>query len=87
MRNLEVHLDGRWVADLAYGGTFETAVEPGEHEIMVTNKMKRASATFIAREGETSAFQGVNVLSKGLSAIVGVLGVVAYHPVLRRVSP
>ena len=86
MRNLEVHIDGKWCADVDYGRAFETEIEPGEHTVMVTNKMKRAEATFVAREGETVVFQGVNVLSKGLSALIGAFGVVAYHPVLRRVQ-
>ena len=86
MRNLEVHVDGAWRADVDYGRSFETELEPGEHTVMITNKMKRAQAEFVVREGETVTFQGVNVLSKGLSAIIGAFGVVAYHPVLRRVE-
>lgn len=86
MRNLEVYLDGEWRADLAYGKAFETELEPGEHEVMITNKMKREKAEFLVREGETVTFQGVNVLSKGLSAVIGAFGVVAYHPVLKRIQ-
>ena len=86
MRNLEVHVDGAWAADLGYGKSFETTLEPGEHEVMITNKMKKERATFLVREGETAVFQGVNVLSKGLSAVVGAFGVVAYHPVLKRIE-
>ncbi len=86
MRNLEVHVDGEWRADVAYGKTFETELEPGEHEVMVTNKMKKERAEFLVREGETVVFQGVNVFSRGLSAVVGAFGVVAYHPVLKRIE-
>ncbi len=86
MRNLEVHIDGRWKADVGFGKTFETELEPGEHELMVTNRMKKVSATFVAREGETVVYQGTNVLSKGLSALVGAFGVVAYHPTLKRIE-
>ena len=86
MRNLEIHVDGKWCADVDYGRSFETEIEPGEHTVMVTNKMKKAQATFVVREGETATFQGTNVLSKGLSALIGAFGVVAYHPVLRRLS-
>ena len=86
MRNLEVHLDGAWVADVGYGRSFETELEAGEHEIMVTNRMKRVSATVSLKPGETAVFQGTNVLSKGLSAIIGAFGVVAYHPTLKRVQ-
>ena len=86
MRNLEVHLDGKWAADLDYGGAFETELEPGEHEIMVTNKLKKERMTFVLREGETATFQGTNVLAQGMSAILGGLGMIMYNAKLRRVE-
>ena len=86
MRNLEVHLDGAWRADLAYGKAFETELDPGEHELTVTNRMKRVSTRFDARDGETAVFLGTNVLSRGLSAVIGAFGVIAYHPTLERLS-
>lgn len=86
MRNLEVHVDGKWRADVAFGAAFETDIEPGEHEVMVTNRLKKEKMTFVAREGETVVFQGTNVLSKGLSAVVGAFGVVVYHVTLKRIQ-
>ena len=86
MRNLEVHLDGRWVADLEYGRAFEAEVEPGDHELMVTNKLKSQRAAFVAREGETVAFLGTNVLSKGPSVVLAGLGMVMYSATLRRIA-
>ena len=86
MRNLEVHVDGEWKADLAFGKTYEIELEPGEHELTVTNRMKKVSAKILLGEGETAVFQGANVLSKGLSALIGAFGVVSYHPTLKRLD-
>lgn len=86
MRNLEVHLDGEWRADVTYGKAFEAEIEPGEHEVMVTNRMKKVASTFVAREGETVVYQGTNVLAKGLSVVTAAFGVVAYNPTLKRIE-
>ncbi len=86
MRNLEVHVDGKWRADVGFGKSFETELEPGEHELTVTNRMKKVSVPLNLQAGETAVFVGTNVLSKGLSAVIGAFGVVAYHPTLRRVQ-
>lgn len=86
MRNLEVHVDGEWRADIEFGQAFETDLEPGEHEVLITNKLKKEKADFIVREGDTIVFEGTNVLSKGPSALLGGLGMIVYHPVLKRIS-
>jgi hypothetical protein len=86
IRNLEVHLDGKWCADVSYGETFETPIEPGEHEVMVTNKLKKQRAEFVAREGETVVFLGTNVLAKGASALLGGLGMIVYNATLKRLQ-
>ena len=86
IRNLEIHVDGKWRADIAYGKSFEAELEPGTHELRVTNRMKSVKAEFAVGEGETARFLGTNVLSKGLSALVGAFGVVAYHPTLKRIA-
>lgn len=86
MRNLEVHVDGEWRADVGYGKAFETDLEPGEHEVMVTNRMHRVKQSFLLREGETAVFRGSNVLSKGPSALAGAFGVIVYHPTLQRLE-
>ena len=41
MRNLEVLVDGQWRADLEFGASFETDLTPGEHEVLITNKLKK----------------------------------------------
>ena len=86
MRNLEVYVDGEWKADLGFGKTYEIELDPGEHELMVTNRMQKIKADLVLREGETAVFQGTNVLSKGISALIGALGIVSYHPTLRRIE-
>lgn len=86
MRDLEIYVDGEWMADLKYGGTYEAELTPGEHTVAVSNKLKKQEATFMVREGETVVYQGVNVLSKGLTAVLSGLGMVMYHAALRRVE-
>ena len=86
MRDLQVYVDDEWKADLKYGGSFETEIEPGEHKVTVSNRLKKQHMEFVAREGETVVFLGTNVLAKGLSAILGGLGMVMYHATLKRVQ-
>jgi hypothetical protein len=86
MRNLEVLVDGKWRADLQFGEAFETELAPGDHEVLITNKLKKEKAEFVVCEGETAVFTGTNVLSKGPSALLGGLGMIVYHPVLKRIS-
>lgn len=64
MPNLEVRIDGRWYADVGYGGSYEVDLKPREHTVAVTNKMKQAKAGFFARKGETVVLQGTNVFSQ-----------------------
>ena len=86
MRDLEVYVDDEWKADLKYGGSFETELTPGEHSVAVSNKLKKQRMEFIAREGETVVFLGTNVLAKGMSAILGGLGMVMYNATLKRIQ-
>jgi len=86
IRNLEVYVDGKWAADVAYGNSFETPLAAGDHEIMVTNKLKKQKADFVVKDGDQVVFQGTNVLSKGASAILGGLGMIVYHVTLKRIQ-
>jgi hypothetical protein len=86
MRGMEVYVDGEFKTDLQYGGAFELVLPPGEHHVAVSNKLKKQEAQFVLREGETVVFQGTNVLSKGLSAVLGGLGMIMYNSNIRRVQ-
>ena len=62
-RGLEVFVDGERHADLPFGKSLETDLDPGEHEVMVTNHDQAEKLALVLREGETAVFQGANVAS------------------------
>ncbi|HEY3781759.1 MAG TPA: hypothetical protein VGL56_11785 [Fimbriimonadaceae bacterium] len=60
IRGLDVLLDGVSVGNLKYGSVLSLAIEPGTHELKVTNSLYSKSEEFTAEEGETVIFQAGN---------------------------
>jgi hypothetical protein len=86
MREMEVWVDGKFAATVDYGKSFEVPLDPGEHSVMVSNKLKKEKADFIVREGDSIVFQAANVMSKGMSVILAGLGMIVYHVTLKRIE-
>ena len=54
----DVSLDGAAVGSLAYGETFETPVEPGQHSLRIrAGRYSSGDHTFDATDGETVSFR------------------------------
>lgn len=86
MRGIEVFLDGRFIADLQFGGEVSLDLEPGTHVLKVTNKLKSRSAEFEVQPGDTIRYETVGLLLGGVWLFVSMLGTIAYGVTLERAS-
>jgi len=84
IRGIEVLIDGVLVANLQYGQTIETNVEPGTHTITVTNRLNTKSLEFEAKDDQRIAFETEGIALSGLWMLMTMLGTVAYKVTLKR---
>jgi hypothetical protein len=84
IRGLFILVDGREVANLTYGQSFEMVISPGEHTLKATNNLYSRSTTFIAEPDRTYAFRGANVMSKVWMVLIGWSGIAPYKVELER---
>lgn len=68
IRGLEVLIDGKAVADLKFGDTFEHEVSPGKHTLKVNNTLYNKSIDFDVQAGQTAKFNAGNFVS-GLGGV------------------
>jgi len=83
-RGIEILLDGKFIANLKYGDTFDFEVEPGRHTLMATNRLKSKAIEFEARDGETVEFQTTGIAMGGVWVLISMLGTVAYRVTLEQ---
>src|SRR5579862_9055445 len=84
IRGLFVFVDDKEVANIAYGESFDTELQPGSHTLKVTNKLYSKSVDLDLKEGETAEFTAANVLSGLWAVIIGWSGLAPYKVVLQR---
>lgn len=76
MRNVELLLDGEFVADLPFGAQYEDELEPGTHKLTATNRAFTQSTEFEIVSGQKLSFRVVALPLRGLWTIVSMLGTV-----------
>jgi len=86
IRGLFVLLDGKEVANVAYGKTFEMSLKPGPHTLKVTNNLYSKVVELDLKEGETATFAARNVISGLWAVIIGWSGLAPYKVVLEQVG-
>ncbi len=87
MRDLYVRLDGHDERTVRYGEEARFEVAPGRHRVTVTNRLYSKSISVDLSAGETARFEGANVATKGLLALVMIIGGgLAYRVDLRRID-
>jgi hypothetical protein len=85
-RGIEVLLDGKFIGDLTFGKTIETAIALGPHTLKVTNRLSSKSVDFEADDGEDIRFEAAGIALGGLWLVMTILGTVAYRVTLTRVA-
>ena len=73
-RQVVVSLDGRKLATLMFGGTFDTEVAPGRHRLRAHNTLVWKTLDFDIRAGETARFSIVNRPGRGTFGLLSILG-------------
>ncbi len=86
IRGLFILLDGKEVANISYGKTFEMGLATGKHTLKVTNNLYSKVETLDVKEGETYRFEAGNLLSGLWAVIIGWSGLAPYKVVLTRVE-
>jgi hypothetical protein len=84
IRGLFVFVDGKEVANIAYGDKFEMSLAPGQHTLKVTNKLYAKNEDLDLKEGEVAEYTAANVLSGLWAVIIGWSGMAPYKVVLKR---
>lgn len=84
MRGLEIFLDGNFVKDLQFGGEIELPVEPGEHQLKISNNLYSKENKFTVGTGETVRFAVGNYFTRFGAAATFVLGIGPYKVFLDR---
>lgn len=74
VRQVYLSLDGRRVAELMYGDSFTTEVEPGPHRLRAHNTLVWKTLEFELRPGEHAHFTIVNRPGPGTYAMLSLLG-------------
>ena len=86
IRGIEILIDEKFVANLAYGETFETTLEPGHHRLTATNRMYSPTIEFDVAAGEEIRFTTSSIALGGLWLLVAMMGTVPYKVTLERAS-
>lgn len=86
MRDLLLFLDGDEVANIPYGHTYETDVAPGEHTVMVSNRLYSETMTVTLEEGQEAHFGASNDMSGVGLIMLEIFGVGPYRAHLERVD-
>ncbi|HWD37869.1 MAG TPA: hypothetical protein VG944_03415 [Fimbriimonas sp.] len=87
IRDLYVKVDDFSEGNVEYGDRLELPLQPGKHQLKITNRLFTQSADFDLKPGETVRFEATNVLLKGVFLpLMIVSGTGMYKVRLRRSS-
>lgn len=86
IRDLQVLLDGKEVGHLVFGDSIRLTIEPGVHNIKVTNTLYSRSQKFEIEDGETITFQAGNKMPAAWAWFLMMVCVAPYGVILTRVE-
>ncbi len=79
MRDLYLAIDNADYVSLQFGQSVEIPLEPGDHEIRVTNRISTKKLEFHVAEGEATTFNVACIPSRGLMSLLMIItGTVPY---------
>lgn len=83
-RQLEVSVDGEWVATLLWGDSITRELEPGSHWLRVHNTLVWKTVEFTLRPKEQLFFEAVNRAGFGTHWMMLALGIGPLYVTVRR---
>jgi hypothetical protein len=83
-RQLEVSLDGHWMATLLWGDSVTRELEPGSHSLRVHNTLVWKTVEFTLHPNEQLFFEAVNRAGPGTHWMTLVFGVGPLYVTLER---
>ena len=87
VRQIYVSLDGKGVAELLYGQSFTTEIEPGPHRLRANNTLVWKTVECDLKPGEHAHFTVVNRPGPGTYAMLSLLGTGPIYLTFERVDP
>jgi hypothetical protein len=85
-RQMYVWIDGERVATLMWGDSITKDLEPGVHQIKVSNTLLRKAVEVALKPGEQAFFEVINRTGFGTLTMTLVLGVGPLYVTLRRMD-
>jgi hypothetical protein len=86
VRSLDVFVDDRFVADLAFGKSLSVDLEPGEHSVKVSNRLYTRELQVRLAPGDRKRVQVGNILGRLGMVLIGV-GLPFYHVFVEEEDP
>ena len=83
-RQLEVSIDGRWVATMLWGDSITRELEPGSHRLRIHNTFVWKTVDFTLEANEQIFFEAVNQAGPGTYLLSLVFGVGPLYVKIRR---
>lgn len=85
-RQLIVRIDGTRVATLLWGDSVTRELEPGPHQLRVSNTLVWKTVDFTLKPGEQVFFEAINRLGPGSVLMTMILGAGPLYVTLRRMG-
>ena len=83
-RQLIVWVDGRRVATLLWGDSISCELEPGPHQVRVSNTLVWKTLEFTIGPGEQVCFEAINRMGPGSIFFVVLMGIGPLYVTLKR---
>lgn len=85
-RQLIVRIDGKRVATLLWGDSVTCELEPGRHQLRVSNTLVWKTVEFTLEPGDQLFFEAINHLGPGSVLMTMILGAGPLYVTLRRMG-
>lgn len=85
-RQLEVSIDGRWVATLLFGDSITRELEPGSHSLRIHNTLVWKTVEFTLKPKEQLVFEAINRAGPGTYWMTLAFGVGPLYVTVRRMQ-